>query len=199
VTDPQPFAAIQLGSFVDDPAYSDSEIDWRVRGDSEILVDIVNGVATLRYNINDFTGETFAPLTAPLIDSMTFIATNPDGLSSGVEVTFTVKPAGGAGGTPLARGASLSGTATITGTEEVIAQVAQFSFNLSPSGVLYDPITISRTNATTIEVSWEVTAAANAPLGAISFAITHNLFDAAGNPVGPVNGAVLQFDLEITP
>jgi hypothetical protein len=79
----QGFKPINLNNLVSDDSTPDSQISWSVSGNSQINVNILNGVATLGYASNFIGSET-----------LTFTATDAQGASTsnGNAAVFTVNP-----------------------------------------------------------------------------------------------------------
>jgi RHS repeat-associated protein len=86
VLDPEPFAPIRLDDLVEDPDNPDPEIVWTFSGNSELSVSIGGDrVATIGYATGTRVTET-----------ITFTATDPDGLTGSATASFTVAaPSGG--------------------------------------------------------------------------------------------------------
>ena len=76
------FATINLDDYVSDPDNPDSELTWEATGQSELTVSIVSRVATITIPDADWYGS----------ETITFTATDPDGLSDSDDATFTVIP-----------------------------------------------------------------------------------------------------------
>jgi len=74
------FATIALDSYVVNPDDDDSVMDWSHRGETELLVDITDRVATVTVPDSDWTGS----------ESIRFVACDPGGLCDSNEATFTV-------------------------------------------------------------------------------------------------------------
>ncbi len=76
------FATITLDNFVSDADNPDAQITWTSSGNTQLAVSIVNRVATVTpLNVNWNGSET-----------ITFTATDPEGLSNSNAATFTVTP-----------------------------------------------------------------------------------------------------------
>ncbi|MGE3309761.1 MAG: prenyltransferase/squalene oxidase repeat-containing protein [Limisphaerales bacterium] len=192
VTAPDAFATIQLDDFVADPDHADAEISWTVTGASAIQVAIVNRVVTLSYAGGTTPSET-----------LTFTATDPDGLSDTVTATFTVGVLAPVDYT-IARGASVTDSRQITGDEALLDQTASFTEQVSgiPANVSYARTAFFRASATAFEVGYQISAGASAPLGDHEFQVTYELHDEfppAGAPLGPVTGNTFNFKIRITP
>ena len=74
------FAPISLDDYVEDPDHHDSVMIWSHRGETELLVDITDRVATVTAPDSDWTGS----------ESIWFVACDPGGLCDSNEATFTV-------------------------------------------------------------------------------------------------------------
>ena len=77
------FTTIQLGDYVTDSDYTDSEITWSYSGNRELIISI-NGsrIATVSTPNADWNGS----------ETITFTATNPISASASNQTTFTVTP-----------------------------------------------------------------------------------------------------------
>ncbi len=77
------FAAINLDEFVSDPDNADSEMTWTYTGNTKLTVTIDDSrVATVTVSEPEWGGS----------ETITFTATDPDGLSASDSATFTVSP-----------------------------------------------------------------------------------------------------------
>jgi len=74
------FATIDLDDYVDDVDNTDAEITWFYSGNSELTVEIANRVATIIVPDENWNGD----------ETITFIASDPDGGSDDDWATFTV-------------------------------------------------------------------------------------------------------------
>jgi subtilisin family serine protease len=85
------FSTISLDDFVTDPDHADSELSWSFSGNSDLTVSIDDSrIATVTYPVA-WTGS----------ETVTFTATDPDGLSDNDAATFTVNSTGGGGDAPV--------------------------------------------------------------------------------------------------
>jgi len=76
------FASIALDDYVFDPDNEDSEMIWTYSGNAELLVSISDDrIATIAIPDPEWTGS----------ETITFTATDPDGLSAGDSAAFTVE------------------------------------------------------------------------------------------------------------
>jgi len=189
VVDPALFAAVNLDDFVDDPDHPDNSIIWTVTGNTQLGVSIVNRVATLTY-----------PAATEVIETLVFTATDPDGLSDSDSATFTVSLAPLVDFT-IARGGSDTGSRDMTGAQAVLDQVVTFQIQLSgvPSDVTYNTTSIIRSSPTAFTIGFQIDVGPGAPLGIHMFTVTYTPLDAGSQPVGPVQGNVFDFTIEITP
>lgn len=192
VTAPDAFATLHLDDFVADPDHADSEISWTVTGQSALQVAVVDRVVTVSYTGGSVPSET-----------LTFTATDPDGLSDAVTATFTVGALAPVDYT-LARGASVTDARQFTGDESLLDQTASFTEQASgvPADVTYARTSFFRASATAFEVGFQISAGASAPLGDHEFQILYELHDEfppAGPPLGPVTGNTFNFKIRVTP
>ncbi len=192
VTAPDAFATISLDDFVADPDHADSEISWTVTGNSALQVAVVNRVVTLSYADGTTPSET-----------LTFTATDPDGLSDTVTATFTVGVLAPVDYI-IARGGNVTDSRQITGDESLLNQVTLFSELVSgiPANVTYARTTFFRATATAFEVGFQISAGASAPLGDHEFQVHYELYEEpppAGPPLGPVTGNTFNFKIRVTP
>ena len=74
------FEAIDLGLYVYDPDNSPAELVWTYSGNTELVVDITDGIATVTLPFAEWTGS----------ETITFTATDPGGLFDSDDATFTV-------------------------------------------------------------------------------------------------------------
>ncbi|ETR73138.1 MAG: hypothetical protein OMM_07124, partial [Candidatus Magnetoglobus multicellularis str. Araruama] len=74
------FTAIQLDDYVSDEDHSYSEITWTATEQTDLAVTIVNRVATISVPYSTWSGS----------ETITFIATDPEGLTASDSATFTV-------------------------------------------------------------------------------------------------------------
>jgi hypothetical protein len=81
----QSFASINLDDYVDDVDNSDAEMTWIYWGNVDLLVDIVNRVATISVPYSGWTGS----------ESVWFKVCDPGELCDSTETTFTVTRPGG--------------------------------------------------------------------------------------------------------
>jgi hypothetical protein len=83
ITEGEEFISINLDDHVSDPDNEDAEMVWACSGDIELIVDISDArVATVAAPTPDWVGS----------ETITFAATDPDGLSDSDSATFTVSP-----------------------------------------------------------------------------------------------------------
>lgn len=75
------FTTIPLDNYVTDPDNPDDQINWSVTGDNNLQVTITNRVATITPNDPEWNGS----------EMLTFIATDPGGLSDNCQTTFTIQ------------------------------------------------------------------------------------------------------------
>ncbi len=83
VAENQPFQPIYLDGYVSDRDHGDGEISWLLIGYKELLVDWTNRIVTIAVPDSEWNDS----------ETITFIATDPTGLSDSTEATFTVIPA----------------------------------------------------------------------------------------------------------
>ena len=83
IAEGESFATIDLDDYVDDVDNLDSEMIWFYSRDTELTVEITNRVATIRVPNENWSGE----------ETITFIASDPDGGSDDGRATFTVNSA----------------------------------------------------------------------------------------------------------
>ena len=76
------FTTINLDNYVTDVDNSAAEMTWIPSGNSQLIVSIVNRVATITTPNVDWNGT----------ETITFLATDPGGASAGDAATFTVTP-----------------------------------------------------------------------------------------------------------
>ena len=76
------FTPIPLDGFVTDPDHSDAEITWRITGQKELIVNIINRIAHILVPDDDWNGA----------ETLKFVATDPEGASDSTFATFTVIP-----------------------------------------------------------------------------------------------------------
>jgi hypothetical protein len=76
------FATIALDDFVNDPDNADNELIWTVTGADDVAVTITDRVATITADDPDWNGT----------DTVTLMATDPEGESGSQQVTFEVTP-----------------------------------------------------------------------------------------------------------
>jgi hypothetical protein len=76
------FAEITLDDYVSDVDHADSQISWTASGNVELIVDIIDRVATVSTPYADWFGE----------ETITFTATDPDLESDSDPALFTVTP-----------------------------------------------------------------------------------------------------------
>jgi PKD domain/Bacterial Ig domain len=74
------FATISLNNFVSDPDNTDAQMKWTYSGNTALTISIVTGVATITIPSPDWNGS----------ETITFKATDPDGLWDDDRATFTV-------------------------------------------------------------------------------------------------------------
>ena len=90
----QSFATINLDDFVSDSDTDDADISWSTSGGSSITVSIDGSRVATVTAAGGFTGS----------ETITFTATDPDGLSDSDDATFTVNTVGGGGNEPVVSG-----------------------------------------------------------------------------------------------
>ena len=90
----QSFATINLDDFVSDSDTDDASISWSTSGGSSITVSIDGSRIATVTAAGGFTGS----------ETITFTATDPDGLSDSDAATFTVNTVGGGGNEPVVSG-----------------------------------------------------------------------------------------------
>lgn len=186
---PNLFTQLNLDNIVADPDHADSAITWAVSGQSTLSVSVINHVATITY-----------PAGTELSETLTFTATDPDGLSAATTATFSV------GLAPLvdytiARGGSVTGTRSFTTTPANFSQIA--SYNTMPSG-LATGVTYTTTNVwlispDTIEVDFQINVGAGAAIGFEEFTATYGLKNSDGVPLVPLFNSTFNIKLNITP
>ncbi|KPA19162.1 hypothetical protein MHK_000620, partial [Candidatus Magnetomorum sp. HK-1] len=82
ITEGNSFATITLDDFVSDVDHSDSEISWTQTGETDLSVAINNRIATISTPNENWNGS----------ETITFTATDADGLTDTDSATFTVTP-----------------------------------------------------------------------------------------------------------
>ncbi|MBD3290385.1 tandem-95 repeat protein, partial [candidate division KSB1 bacterium] len=82
VAENQPFQPIYLDGHVSDRDNGDGEISWLLRGYQDLLVDWTDRIVTIAVPDSEWNGS----------ETITFIATDPTGLSDSTDATFTVIP-----------------------------------------------------------------------------------------------------------
>ncbi len=80
VVEGDPFVAIELDGYVSDLESPDTEISWTATGNTDLLVDITDRVATITVPFENWNGS----------ETITFTATDPEGGQGGDSATFTV-------------------------------------------------------------------------------------------------------------
>ena len=65
------FSPINLDNYVNDPDHSDQEMSWAFSGNSELIITIVDRVATINFPYENWNG----------LETVTFTATDPGGLT----------------------------------------------------------------------------------------------------------------------
>ena len=188
VISPAPFSTINLDNYVADPDHADNQIAWTVTGNSVLGVSVANRVATITY-----------PPGANVTEQLTFTATDPDGYSASTSSAFTV--AFQLVDYTIARGGSAIGTRIFTAASSVLDQVAFFTQSPpnTPPGVTYGTTGLSRISATEMRVSFQISASSGAATGYHQFQVTYGLLNSASQPLGPLNGNVFNFSIQITP
>ena len=183
------FAQIQLDDFVTDPDHADSEITWSVAGQTALSVSITNRVATITY-----------PAATELSETLTFTATDPDGLSASTTATFSASLA------PLydysiARGGSVTGTRSFTTTPENLARIASLTYTMTglAPGVTYTTIGAWLVDPDTIEIDYRISVGTGAATGLEDFSVEYGIKDAAGVILSPVFNNLFNFTIQITP
>lgn len=186
---PNLFTQIHLDNFVADPDHADSEITWSVGGQSQLSVAITNRVATISY-----------PANTALTETLTFTATDPDGLATSTNSTFSTSL------TPpfdysIARGGFVTGTRSFTTTPENFARIAYFTESPQgvPAGVAYQTTSFSGTSPDRLNVDFQISADATAPPGIHSFTVEYGLLDATSNELVPLFNNIFNFTIQITP
>ncbi|ETR69986.1 MAG: hypothetical protein OMM_03568 [Candidatus Magnetoglobus multicellularis str. Araruama] len=76
------FTAIQLDNFVEDIDNTDSDITWTTTGQSDLTIAKANRIVTISTPDNNWNGT----------ETIVFIATDPEGLTSAYAADFTVTP-----------------------------------------------------------------------------------------------------------
>lgn len=188
VTSPNAFAAINLDGFVADPDHADAQIAWTVTGQTALSVSIINRVATIAYTPGSNISE-----------AVTFTATDPDGNTASATATFAV--AFQIVDHTIARGGAATGTRIFTAAEAVLNQAAFYTTNLNgiPPSVTYSTTTFNRISATEMRVGYQISVGAGAATGYQQFQVTYGLLDSGSQPLGPLNGNVFTFTIEVTP
>jgi|GEM_PF-1642297 len=74
------FASINLDDYVTDEVWADNRISWTVTGATDLAVGIAGRVVTIHVPMMEWEGS----------ETLTFTATNPEGLSDSDQATFTV-------------------------------------------------------------------------------------------------------------
>lgn len=189
VSDPTPFAPIVLDNHVSDADNTDEELTWTVTGNSVLQVSLLNRVATVTYDPGTIASET-----------LTFTATDPDGLQGSASATFSVAVLPPVD-FEIARGGTASGSRLFGGAKAILDQTVAFTEQQIgvPLGVTYAFTSFVRESDTEFKVDFNITAGGGAPLGDHEFQVEYQLLDAADNTLGPLTGNLFQFRIRITP
>jgi len=75
-----PFININLDDYVEDPNHEDAEMSWEYTGNNDLIVNIIDRVASISIPNEDWFG----------VETVTFRATDPDGLIGEDFATFSV-------------------------------------------------------------------------------------------------------------
>ncbi len=74
------FKSVNLDDYVNDPDNSDDQISWRFRGNQQLGVTIANRILQIAVADSEWAGS----------ESVTFIATDPEGLKDSTTTVFTI-------------------------------------------------------------------------------------------------------------
>jgi hypothetical protein len=192
VAEPAAFASIDLDDYVIDPDHADNQLTWTAGGNSVLGVNIVDRVATISYSPGTIVSET-----------LTFTATDPDGLQDSSSATFEVTVLPPVDYT-IARGGTASDSRRFSGDPSILDQIQSFTEQTMgvPSGVTYLRTSFGRPTATEIEIGFDISAGPAAALGDHEFQVLYELHDEfppAGPPLGPLTGNLFNFRIRITP
>ncbi|HEX9970964.1 MAG TPA: PKD domain-containing protein, partial [bacterium] len=74
------FKSVNLDDYVNDPDNSDDQLSWRFRGNQQLRVTITNRILQIVVADSEWAGS----------ESVTFIATDPEGLKDSTKTVFTI-------------------------------------------------------------------------------------------------------------
>jgi hypothetical protein len=181
---------IQIDSPLDGSvlASSPSTVSGTVTGVDPIAVD-VNGVSA-SVTLGEFSAS--VPLNRG-INTITAMGTDAAGFMGIDQITVTLVdysiPAGG----------MVVDSRTFTADAAVLDQLAFYGVTETgvPPGVDYTTLSVSRISATTMEVGFQIDVAGGTAPGLYSFQVEYILYDAGLNPLGPLEGNVFDFLIEV--
>lgn len=172
---------------------------------SPILVDgLVGGEAPFTVTVNGHaatvTGTTFevaVPLTAganliqaQVVDGGDRTANDAVSVNYDDLVDHRIPPGG-----------SATGTRAFTAEAAVLDRIAFYTVEPIgiPAGLVYTTTAVTRVSATEIEVGFRIDVDTGAAPGTYDFQVEYALLDADSNPLGPLDGNLLEFRIEVTP
>jgi hypothetical protein len=179
--------------------------DGVVVTESPILVSgLVTGEAPYTVSVNgipaSITGTSFEA-SVPLVSGTNLLAAGlTDGGGRTASDSITVTYDDGVDYT-IPPGGSATGARIFTADAAILDQIAYFNEtqNGVPAQITYATTGVARISPTEIQVDFLIDAAPGATPGTYDFQVEYGLLDSGSNPLGPLNGNVFDFRIEVAP
>ncbi len=163
----------------------------------------VSGVAPLTVTVNGIPAAVVAgtfSASVPLVAGPNVIVasvTDDAGGNANDSITVTFTPVD----FTIPRNTGVASSRIFTGDSAVLDQAAFFTETQigMPTGFTYTTLAVTRISATEFLVDFQIVVDGTAVLGIHMFTVEYGLLDGASNPLGPLNGNIFDFTVEVTP
>ena len=186
----------EIDVFITDPAdgavltSSPATVSGTVTGSEPVSVDI-NGVAAI------VGGGSFSA-DVPLVrgaNTITANGTDAAGFMGSAQISVTLVDYS------LGIGGMVVDSRIFTADSVVLDQAAFFTENQIgvPAGVIYTTLSVQRISATEMQITFQIDITGATSPGIHFFQVEYGLLDAGSNPLGPLNGNLFDFQIQVTP